>query len=375
MFGLVAVALLAPAHADDPSKYLDRTKLDEKLDLLADQIADVLTSRKAGELKLADVVCKSDPADPHAAWLQRDMTVRVERRKVKVDDKAAFSLRLEYGFERRAGAVSEVYIQATLTAGANEVPLPKVNRISSDDMRDKLRLVSVCVSLAPDDTKQQRDDTFTEAQDKPSVHLGGMLKGRVYAKKGSPYAVELVTCPSGRDGPLRERAATVKGGVAVAELDKFDEYRVRIVNDSKAEAACRVYVDGIDVFEFSDDRAANGEPKYKHILVPAGKTVDVPGWHKSADAGRADNWKAFVVTEFGQGVASRVKPRGPVGTIQVVFAKSYDPADEKVQARSASMETGIGRDLGGPQKVETRKIDPPADCVVIRYTRAADPGK
>ena len=89
MYGLViAVALASPAQPGDANKYLDRTKLDERLDLLADQIADVLTSRKAGELKVADVVCATDADDPHAAWLQRDMTVRFERRKVKVADVA-----------------------------------------------------------------------------------------------------------------------------------------------------------------------------------------------------------------------------------------------------------------------------------------------
>ena len=376
MYGLViAVALASPAQPGDANKYLDRTKLDERLDLLADQIADVLTSRKAGELKVADVVCATDADDPHAAWLQRDMTVRFERRKVKVADVAAYTLRLEYGFEKRAGMVTEVYIQATLALGKDKVALPKLDRISSDDMRDKLRLVGVCVSLAPDDSKEQRDDSLSAARKTPSVHVGGMFKGRVYAAKDSPYAVELVAGPRDKNGPFRERVATVKGGVAFAGLEKDEAYRVRIVNESKSEAACRVYIDGIDAFEFSDDRAPTGEPKYKHVLVPAGKTVEVPGWHKSAAAGRADNWKAFVVTEFGQGAASRVAPKGPVGTIKVVFAESYDPADQKVQGRSAGMETGMGRDIGGPQRVLTRKIEPPAACVVIRYTREAEPGK
>ncbi len=371
----VLLAVSPCARADDGNKYLNQTKLEEGLDLLAAQIVDVLTKREAKELRFGEIVCPSNKDDPHGAWLQRDLTVRIEKRKVSISPKATYDLRVEYGYERRDGAVSEVYILASLRKGNENVELPKLNRIPSDDMRDKLRMAAFCVSLSPSDSKQDRDNAFCDARKAPSVHLSGDTKSRISASAKSKYYVELLVGP--KDGKeKRERTATVQDGYALAKIDKDEEYQLRIVNNSTTEAACRVFIDGIDIFEFTDDRQKNGEPMYKHIIVPSGeKGVEVPGWHKTAAKDRKDNWRAFVVTEFGQGAASRVNPKGPIGTIKVVFAESYDPNDGKIKGRAAAMETGFGRDINGPQEVLPRKIDPPHECVVIHYTRRIEPEK
>ncbi len=369
-FLLAAVLVCGPtARADSP----DATELEKQLDVLAGQIADALKSRKADQVKVGEVACPTRKNDPHAAWLQQDLTARLTRRKVTVTQTANYELTIEYGFTMSAkDKVEELYILAKLRKdGVPERELPRIGRIASTDLRDKLRMASACVSLDQAAFGEKRDAQRVAAEKEPKAHLSGDLKTRVSAVPDSPYYLELLVGPKGgKDDQFRERKATIKNGLALAQIDKDEEYRIRIANNSKVEQACRVYIDGIDLFELSDDRLPSGDPKYRHILVPAGKAVVVPGWHRSA-AGRV-NWNAFVVTEFGKGVASMVNPKGPIGNIKVVFADSFELASEVVRGRAASMETARGRDLEGKQEVMVRKIEKPHECIVVRYTRGIE---
>ena len=369
---LVGASSRPAQAADDPSI----TTLEKKLDVLVGAITDVLKGKKVNKIEIGDVSCPTKKDDPHGSGLQREITIRLERKTVVVEAKASYKLHIEYGYQKKAGStIEEVYIQTWLLRdGAPDEKFPKIDRISSDDMRDKFRLCSHGVSLEPDGTKESRDSQWQEAQAKPKVHLSGDYKTRVSSTAESSYYVELLAGPQNSDpAKFLERKAGVENGTALALIDKDEEYRIRIGNNSKFEAACRVYIDGLDMFDLSGDRQPNGDPMYRHILVPAGKQVIVPGWHRSAKG--TVNWNAFVVTEFGKGVASRVNPKGPIGTIKVVFAESYDPNSEATKGRSASMETGRGRDLEGKQDAMIRKIENPRDCVVIHYTRGIEPKK
>jgi hypothetical protein len=330
-------------------------------------VTEILTTSRETKLKVGEVTCPAKKDDPHAASLQQGITVRLERRKVVVTDQASYELVMEYGFEQSKEANwQELYVVARIRKEGK--PFRTLPTVRSSDMRDKLRMATTCVLLDKEGSKEERDKQLQVVREKPKVHLGGDLKTRVSTTPTSPYYIELLVGPKGgKDADFRERRAGVEGGVALAQIDKDEEYRVRIFNGSKVEAACRVYVDGIDVFELSDDRQENGDPQYKHVLVPAGQSVVVPGWHRSAKG--KENWNAFVVTGYGDGVASRQNPKGDIGTVKVVFADSYTSDAEAVKGRSASMETGRGRDLGGKQQVVERKVENPHECVVVRYTR------
>ena len=74
---LVAALAAVPAPAaagGDGQKYLNQTKLEEGLDLLAGQIADSLKARKEEEVRIAEVVCTGKKDDPHAAGLEAEAT-------------------------------------------------------------------------------------------------------------------------------------------------------------------------------------------------------------------------------------------------------------------------------------------------------------
>ncbi len=356
----------------------DKTTLETKLDQLAALIVGHLKDQK--QIKFDKVECADPKDDPHAAWLQRELSMKLTKRMLLVNHKANVELLMEYGFSKTKDGLEEVYVQAKLRKqGGTPDLLPKLDRIkaeelrvTSDDMRDKMRLAFSCVSVPMEGDKQKRDAKYCEDKASPKVHLSGPSKTLVSANEKCDYVVELLVGPKGgKDEQFRPRRTTVEGGVALALLDKDDEYRPRIVNNTNGEVSSRVFIDGIDMFDLSDDRQPNGEPEYRHIIVPPGKSVIVPGWHRSAHGDV--NWNAFLVTEFGKGEASMCNPKGPIGTIKVVFAQSYDPKDQNVKGRSANMETARGRDLEGKQEVVNRVIENPHECIVIRYTREIKP--
>jgi hypothetical protein len=369
---LMVALLCSPVQAQ---RDYNRTELDRELDNLAGKIQDILTRRPPAELRFGPCTCLDNKEDAHGSGLQLALFARLKSRKIAVKDKAAYELTVEYGFVYDNRAALEILrVRAVLRkeGAPRGTPLPLEVALTTKDMRDLTRFSGNSVSLPPDGSAQERNKAFRDGRKKPTVHLGGLLKTRVSSSAGSPYYVELLAGPKNGKRTLRERKASVENGVAFARVDLDEEYQVRIGNLSVHEVACRVFIDGIDMFEFSDDRNPSGGPRFKHIVIPAGQAVVVRGWHKTADPNRKDNYRAFLVTEYGKGASSLLTPKGQVGTIQVSFAHSFDPKDRRIAPRASKMETGFGRPLEGKQEVVQRKIDPPHDLVTIRYSRGVD---
>src|SRR5262249_51926878 len=141
-------------------------------------------------------------------------------------------------------------------------------------------------------------------------------------------------------------------------------------NNSPEEVAARVFIDGLDVFHFSDDRDPfdRTRPRFSHFIVPPRSSETIPGWHKSVSGKK--NFLAFLVTAYGEGASSQagIPASGPVGVIQVQFSRCY-PRQAGGRSRSPSNETGFGPPRAIKQEAVAREIEPPTDCVSVRYTR------
>src|SRR5262249_44800397 len=118
--------------------------------------------------------------------------------------------------------------------------------MKTDDQRDLQRFVGCCVHLRVDGTRKQRNEMLARQREAPAANVGGPQKTRVSSSPESKYFVELRAGPRGGKSALRPRAATIKGGIALAILDLDEEYEVWIHNETDQEAACRAYVDGVD---------------------------------------------------------------------------------------------------------------------------------
>ncbi len=164
-------------------------------------------------------------------------------------------------------------------------------------------------------------------------------------------------------------------GLPFIEVAQNEIYEIRIHNRSAEEVAARVFIDGIDVFQFSDDRdpADPAKPRFTHLMVPGKPSGEsaaietVPGWHKSV-AG-TENFLAFLVTKYGEGASRKgVTAQGPVGVIHVQFSRTRALADDG-SPRGAGNETGFGPPREAQQIAVRREVEPPTELVSIRYTR------
>jgi hypothetical protein len=101
---------------------------------------------------------------------------------------------------------------------------------------------------------------------------------------------------------------------------------------------------------------------------PQGQSLVIPGWFNTIDTKRKDNFLRFLVTEYGQGAASKfpTQSQGQIGVVTVQISKSHLPGSG--QAKS-SAETGFGPPVQAELKALERLIDPPHDFISLRYLR------
>ena len=211
---------------------------------------------------------------------------------------------------------------------------------------DIAKITNITGSLNPEGSYTERNKQIQELKEKPSIAVDGTL---IKSSKESPYAVQLLVKPlQNHENIVAQPKLPLPpdGGKAFVPIGKGELYEVRVFNFSTQETAVTLTVDGLDDFTFSDDRKPDGTPKFSHWIVPAAKdgkpgVQTIPGWHKTADPHRKDNFLSFLVTEYGQGGASKfpTKSQGKVGIITVSFAYSFP---EGTARSSGDVETGFG---------------------------------
>jgi hypothetical protein len=232
------------------------------------------------------------------------------------------------------------------------------------DTKDIARILGVTASLPPEGSKTDRHKELDRRLKNPEVFIHGDKKTLVSSGKDSPYSVELLVKPKDGKDPARPREANAVGGQAFVDVKIGELYEVRVRNNSDQEVGVSLAVDGIDVFTFSEDRNDKGEPRFTHFILAPKSETTVVGWHRTIDPKRKDNYLSFLVTDYGQGAASKfpAKSQGKVGTITASFATSFP------FGRSGS-ETGFGPPREVKQTAVKRSFDPPHDFVTIRYNR------
>jgi hypothetical protein len=224
--------------------------------------------------------------------------------------------------------------------------------------------------------RRERNKSIQELVEKPGLFIDPVRPSLVSTSPESPYKVEVVACPIG-DGTIRptepREARLNEKRLAVIDLNKDEVYEIYIHNSSPEEIAARVFIDGIDIYQFSDDRDPEDstKPKFAYSIIPGrprGQTESVAaiiGWHKRVVG--PDNFLAFLVTSYGKGASTKgVKAQGDVGVIQVQFSKTK-PLPDDGKFKLPGIETGFGPPRQGEVKPVVREILPFIDAVSIRY--------
>lgn len=227
---------------------------------------------------------------------------------------------------------------------------------------------TVEVSTDPSVTERQRQKEIAEALENPSAHF---LNNQIVAKEGSAFGIEIRIV---RERRLVEGVSVVSksdvcapkdiDGQAYVELNKGDEYVIRLHNRQNFEVACKVSIDGLSMFAFSEEGNFDSQ-----VVVPSGKAVDVPGWYVKS--------KATDAFEIGQYANSAAKAKGipmsGTGTITVSFQACWDPTghppDDEFNPKSADSATTRGRRIEQSYEKVSKVIGAQRAVVTVRYKR------
>jgi hypothetical protein len=368
----VGVALLVPVVLAAPGVGRASDPLRLALAPVAEDCAKWLKGRKQSAVVVRVSGPSTDLTVSSGPGVRLVLTEELKLRQIDVLDKAEIGLRVTYQGVSAPDPRDRKRVRLQVEVSVSFVDA-RENAIDTFPHRIVVEeAVRIILGIGHDwggqydaDAEKQKVASFFQ----PKAYLDG---GAVLAGEKSPFGVELLV-----DG--KPVAAKEKDGLAVAAVERNQEYSVRLINRSSLEMAVRLSIDGLNVFQFSELRQpANrpdgkpnprkGEPLYDLILVPAKGEVVVPGWHRTNE-----KVLGFKVLEYAQTAASQFgKDDAPVGTITATFAAAWEkdpPADEPPLARGVGDDgTGFGRPKEQKTEPVVRNIGAVRASVSVRYT-------
>ena len=359
-------------------------QLSEKLEKMAAAIKKVVADApvKLGELARGVGV---DSDVNSGTRLEQDLKTALEASGVSLKSDALLTVLGSYSVvtsKSREGTPQRVVrIELDVRDSKGESQL-KLNARGERQLKEDVDAVAtiatiaqVSTSLEPLQDGDKNADVRRAKLEQSLKQTTQVLKGnRVQADTQGQYAVEILMQPN-LQATAQPVEPQLEQGEAFVALPKESLYIVRIHNPSRQEVGVSLTIDGLDVFHFSEERDAQdpSQPRYSRYVIPAGKSIDIPGWFLKVPT--PNNYSSFQVKDLGGGAITDqqrkipgLKVRGPVGVIQATFSLSFP---KKPGGRSKSgAETGMGPPRDVQQEAVERDFDPPHEFISVRYKRA-----
>jgi hypothetical protein len=359
---LSAWLLATTAHASDTVRK-DLADLATELDKFL---------RKQGESAIAVSQFEGPATFPNSAGPGIAMTLAEElgKRGIEVKLRARLGVRGQYRIAEDYADPADlttkylaVRLQASVVDAFNNVQKGfEFERVIARETA-LVELLGAVVELASNATPRQRDQMIRKSLIEPG---GVIAEKKIAAAAASPYGVEILV-----DGQPRD--ARDDEGLPFVNLDRAEAYAIRLINNSDKEAAVRLSIDGLSLFAFSEHRKQagpqKGEPLYSVLLIPAGKSLTIKGWHLTNES--ADPFK---VTGYGKGPLALPKQTAKVGTITATFAAAWPednapPADEAPAMRGTPHATETGPPSATDFDVLRRKVGTLRSVVSVRFAK------
>ena len=242
---------------------------------------------------------------------------------------------------------------------------------------DALAVSGVSYEVAPNLPVKEKAEQIAQQYKKPHTHAAG-----TQVRGNEPFGVEILVDEHGK---LVPRAPVLKGAEAFVELQKGDEYVVRIYNDADYRVTSSVSIDGVNICTDAMDIAKNSR-----FLVNPHSARTVSGWYFHQGKGKVYNdshgyplptTKAFLISGYEDSVASRVGSSASnisIGTVTVDFRAAWPkgstpPAGEpQLVVRSArGLGTNQGKDINENYKIVKglEKSKHTRAVIQIRYSK------
>lgn len=200
---------------------------------------------------------------------------------------------------------------------------------------------------------------------KPVVSGSGSGSGNTQLSAGpnSKFRLEVLVQKQGVGDFIPWPIKIERGLAEMADLEVGDMYMVRVYNDSANDVGVKLAIDGINVFQFSEDL---GMKKLGMWLVPAKTAGKILGWYKRPTG--IGNIRKFqlatkdtVLNELPPAVLGN-SPQGEqvaLGMINAQFFLAWKPSEQKplieqFASRGVELRTVVGPPLTKAVKLEPR---------------------
>jgi hypothetical protein len=333
-----------PVAAEDVS-------LTDGLSRLAKGVADVIRQEN-GEMAVivGDFVGAPRLKAAGGPGLALLLASALESQKVTVRDDAKYQL--QGTFKTVDGRASDedrfdsvaLRIEATvLDAGDRELAKLNIN-VFGDSPLQFVGATGNLPLVKDGDHSAAREEAKRAAVAEPHAAVVG---NEIRSSADSPFGIEVLV-------GKKARTPSVGSGRAHVNLDRGEEYVVRLYNRAPFEAAITLTIDGLSMFAFSEEGNFGSQ-----VLIPPGRFVEIPGWYVNKT--KTD---AFEIGGYAESAAaSKLLPSTSVGVITATFHESIEGSGKDPKA------TKRGRQIDLTYKEEKRLVKPAITVVSVRYDR------
>ena len=357
----LAVALVLPLQA---------SASEQMRDLLRQLAKDILAYTKDQPVSIGQINPTGLPHANAGPCLEGTLRFELETlHKGIVQASAQYKVEGEYALvaSERYPGMKEIKIVVRLIDTSTGNDLTRL-QCRLDGTSTIAELTQVTAALPPNGTKEERNRLLQKILEHPSVFIHGRENTLVSSRQESPYALEILVKPMENSRKQQGTPCTVhvEEGHAFVDIHKDQVYEVALHNKSDTPVLAGVFIDGLDVFNFSKDRNRSGRPRYGHFLVKPNSTTKISGWYQTGSG--ADDSLSFSTTEYGQGTGStlRLAGRGPVGVIHVQFSRGNEIKPGAMPRGYEFTDTPPGK---AGQKPIRYQLEPLHDYVSVRYHR------
>jgi len=324
---------------------------------LAEKIAAFLEGERQNSIAVGHFSSPPALLASSGSGIKKVLMEEFEDLGIVVDRKAELVVKGDYGLSFNEKGPNEGYIFGrVIRAIGGQILFQFKQPITQRGATEQLIGGTAQLEEAPSKVRTPPSESINPIEPPPP----SLEQDRVQPTSTSPYSIQIVVEGMAVSPILQD-------GLPFVPMDRGESYRVRLRNDTEFDAAVRLALDGLSMFAFNQ----TGQD-LKHVIVPAGKTVTVPGWFFTYEESRE-----FEVTAYPESaVALLGAPEDEVGMITATFAAAWDPADpssapadERRTLKGGGLATGLGERVTASYRKKDYEIGKIRSVITVRYLR------
>jgi len=359
----LAVAVLGLALPAE----MGATEVQSKLSGFAKDIEKLLKEEGQSDVAIGEITGPPSLRAASGPGLQAQLTAELAARKIKVNPDAFIFIKGEYQPIEEERNKDALIVELTLTIRTKKGKkfgdlTARLDNKATDEFPKLLGLNVDMGRFIKGDNETRNEEMKKQVENPPPVKIA---ETKIKAHEDSNYAVEVFVKRKG-ESEFKAVVPEKKDGKAFVDLKRGDVYKLRLHNAWTLEAPVSVTVDGVDAFQFFEEK---DKKKPAYFLVAPTNKRDVEGWVMDTK-----EVSEFEIGSFSNSPAAKtIGSAAKLGAITVCFHPCWtgkDPPKELEGARNIDPDATIqGPKIKRESKVLPRTIGPMVAAVTIRYSK------